>query len=583
MPCAHADDAYVRAMVPDRRVARMAPLRNAGLGIALAVAALIARPAAAQTFHGTIRDSTSHQPITGAVFMLLDSSGVMLGRRITDEHGAYGITATGAARWARVVRIGYRPREIRLPAAADETARFDVAMLPVPTMLAAVSVRDQSRCPKRSDRAAALGLWEQARAGLLATIVARETNTASVYRLGFERTFDGASNKITRFFVRADSATGAGQSFNASRSAKAFIATGFASDSAGDQSLYGPDADVLLDEAFGEGYCFRLAGKVKSRPTQVGLSFSPVYDNRRRGRIDIDGTLWVDTAARAIRDIEYRYVGMPRATDEYYPGGQVFFRQMPNGTVMIDRWYIRGVGARQDTADVGGEQTVQTWLFGNESGGELARAVWPDGQSWHASLGSLRVRAVTAEGFPARAATIALPGTPYHGTADANGEVRIGDLEPGPYSINILSPPLTDIGIVIPTALKFVAARDSTFRATLKVPTAADWVSNRCIADRQWDVRDSVFVVGRVVTPRGSPVDNVKVEFAFRNIHGIWTLLQNFYTTGTDGGFQSCSYEYLIGDTVRVLASVRGRDPLETLVPISAKLNAVLIRVPAKP
>ncbi|MFI5234010.1 MAG: hypothetical protein ACHQSE_16065, partial [Gemmatimonadales bacterium] len=64
--------------------------RTAAL-VALVAVALAARPAFAQAFHGTVRDSTNHQPIAGAVFMLLDSSGVVLGRRITDEHGEYGV------------------------------------------------------------------------------------------------------------------------------------------------------------------------------------------------------------------------------------------------------------------------------------------------------------------------------------------------------------------------------------------------------------------------------------------------------------------------------------------------------------
>lgn len=570
-------------MVLDPRVASVVRRGIAGTWFVLAVASLCARPAAAQSFHGTVRDSATHQPIAGAVFMLLDSSGVILGRRITDEHGQYGIAVTGSPRWARVVRIGFQPREVRVARTIDASAPYDLAMLPVPTMLAAVSVRDQSHCGKRSDRAAALGLWEQARAGLLATVVARETNTADVHRLVFERNFDGASDRIRRFLVHADSATGAGKSFNASLSASDFIATGFASDSADDQALYGPDADVLLDDAFASGYCFRLARKARTRPNQVGLSFSPANGERPRGRIDIDGTLWVDTAARAIRDIEYRYVGMPRVTDEYHPGGQISFRQMPNGSVMIDRWVIRGVGARQDTLDLVSGPRVRTWLFASESGGDLASAVWPDGTVWHAPLGALHVRAVTTAGAPARGATIALPGTPYQGTADANGDIRIADLEPGPYTADLLLPPLTDIGLTIPTALKFVAVRDSTYLATLKVPTPANWVSDRCIADRQWDVRDSVFVMGRVVDPAGKPVAGAKVEFFSEASAGLWALLPDFYTTGTDGLFQSCSYTYVPGSKVRITATVPGRGHFAQIVPLPAKLNVVLIHVPAVP
>src|ERR1035438_5019645 len=45
-------------------------------------------------------------------------------------------------------------------------------------MLAAVRIQEKSGCPRRSDDAATFGLWEQARAGLLATVVAREAPAA---------------------------------------------------------------------------------------------------------------------------------------------------------------------------------------------------------------------------------------------------------------------------------------------------------------------------------------------------------------------------------------------------------------------
>ncbi|MGH7654082.1 MAG: carboxypeptidase-like regulatory domain-containing protein [Gemmatimonadaceae bacterium] len=552
--------------------------------IVLAAAALLgARSAGAQTFHGTVRDSTSHQPIAGAVFMLLDSSGVVLGRRITDEQGRYSIVVAGAPRWARVVRIGFQPREVRLGAVDNGTAAYDLAMLAVPTMLTAVSVRDKSHCAKRSDRAAALGLWEQARAGLLATVVARETNTASVYRLGFERNFDGASDKITRFVVRADSATGASKSFTASLSAEDFVATGFVHDSAGDQLLFGPDADVLVDDAFASGYCFRLAGRVKARPTQVGLSFSPAHEDNDRKRVDIDGTLWVDTAARAIVDIEYRYVGMAPVTDEYRPGGLVSFHQMPNGAVMIDHWYVRGVGARQDTISTVAGDHVRTWLFASESGGDLASATWPDGSAWHAPLGALQLHAVTAKGAPAAGARISLPDTPYRGTTDQNGDVRISDLEPGPYTVSVSTPPLSDIGLEIPTALKFVAVRDSTFVAKVKITTPADWVADRCVAEHLWDVGDSVFVVGRLVDARGRPVPNIKASFLNEAANGLWAVLPNFYTTGADGGFHVCNAAFTVATAIRIALTAPGWRPLAVDEELKPGLNAFLIRLPAAP
>ncbi|HXD22113.1 MAG TPA: hypothetical protein VN613_02055, partial [Gemmatimonadaceae bacterium] len=377
--------------------------------------------------------------------------------------------------------------------------------------------------------------------------------------------------------------TGAGKSFNAVLSAHEFITTGFSRDSAGDNYLFGPDADVLLDDAFAAGYCFRLAGKDKSRPTQVGLSFTPSSDIPIRGRVDIDGTLWVDTAARAIRDIEYKYVGLPHVFDEYRPGGLISFRQMPHGIVMIDRWFIRNVGARQDTVpDLRGSH-VRTWLFGSESGGDLASATWPDGATYHAALGTLSVHAVTTQGTPARGATIVLPETPYKGVADSSGNILITGLEPGPYTAEMRIRPLSDIGIYIPEALKFVAVRDSIHHATLNVPTAAEWVSNRCIADKLWQVGDSVFVIGRVLGAHGKPVAEVRLEYLVQSSNGLWSLLPDFYVTGTSGVFQTCNSRYFVGDTLRIKATTHEGMAFMTAVPLVGKVNAVILRVPPAP
>src|ERR1035438_10814569 len=213
-------------------------------------------------------------------------------------------------------------------------------------MLAAVRIQEKSGCPRRSDDAATFGLWEQARAGLLATVVAREANPAHLDRLVFERRFEGNSDRITSFSVDRRAAELADKSFNASFPADVFVKSGFATDSAGVQLLFGPDADVLLDEAFARAYSFRLATRARGRPTQVGLRFGPAQ--RQDGRVDIDGVLWVDTAARALTDIEFGYVGLPPVTARFSPGGRVSFRQMSNGIVLIDRWQLRGMVAREE-------------------------------------------------------------------------------------------------------------------------------------------------------------------------------------------------------------------------------------------
>ena len=550
--------------------------------VALLVSSL-APTLAAQTFHGAVRDSASHEPIAGAVVMLLDSSGAVLGRNITNERGQYRVAYVRVARSMRVVRIGFLPRDVQVGDSADPDRSLDVAMVPFSTTLAPVRISDKSICPQRNDRAMALAFWEQARAGLLNTVVARETHPMSVHLLVFERLLAGSSDRITRFRVTGDSATNSAVSFIAAHSARDFVTSGFSADSAGTSLLFGPDADVLLDDAFALGYCFRLEQPPEDRPRQVGLAFAPA--DRRTGRVDIDGTLWVDTSARALRDIVYRYVGLPAQTDGFRPGGVVSFREMNNGVVFIDRWILRRAGATQDTslANAGGDLAVRTFWFRWENGGEVAHAGWPDGQTWNASLGSLRIHAVTSSGRPATGVMVLLPGTPYHATADSSGTIVIGDLLPGPYSLRIRDARIAELDLSLPTGISFVAARNSTHRATLEVPTAEEYVAGLCRRDRQWEANDSTFILGRLVTPAGKPVDDAKVSFAMRMNNGPWNRLRWTYRTGTDGVFQSCSPSFIAGQTVAIRVSRDGLPDVDVERTITTHLTIVKIPVEVLP
>ncbi len=532
----------------------------------------------AQTVRGTVRDSTTNQPIAAAVVMLIDSSGLVLSRNISNERGQYGIALTAAAKTVRVIRIGFRPTEVPLPSNPDGLSSLDVAMTRVSTMLAAVRVLGNSNCPRRADDANALGLWEQARSGLLGTVVARESNPANMDRLLFERRFEGGSDRIARFAVSLRAGDRADRSFNASFSARVFVDSGFALDSSGVQLLFGPDADVLLDESFANAYCFRLAPRSRARPTQVGLAFAPA--RRKDGRVDIDGTLWVDTAARAITDVEFNYIGLPRPTDKYRPGGVVSFRQLSNGIVVIDRWQLRGVLAADEDSVSSGASGARKDASAIEFGGELAHATWLDGLNWNASLGALRVHAIAASGQPASGAIVALRDTHYTGSADASGDVVITDLLPGPYWLQINDPRLAAIGISIPTAVTFVAVRDSTARPTLKVPTAEEFILGRCNEFLRRTVGNLNLLVGRVITANESPVIGALVTYAAKTNTGAWQPLDDKFTTGADGVFQSCMRGLPLGADVRISVHRTQMDVVDTTVTLGVHLTVIPIRVP---
>ena len=102
----------------------------------------------------------------GAVVVLYDSARRELARAISDARGEYSVARPAATRRMRIVRIGFRPTEAALDAA---DSIVDARLQPVPALLHDVRASADRVCPDRPNAGVALELWEQARAGLLAT------------------------------------------------------------------------------------------------------------------------------------------------------------------------------------------------------------------------------------------------------------------------------------------------------------------------------------------------------------------------------------------------------------------------------
>ena len=143
------------------------------LAIVIVAAGLAAVPAHAQRVTGTVRDSASDQPIRGVVITLTDSAGRFLARSVSDTTGRFAVPRmTGAAR-LNAMRIGYRPRTLTLSREASDSV-VNVHMQVFISLVDAVASTTTRVCPGDQANAGALELWEQARAGLLATIVSGE-------------------------------------------------------------------------------------------------------------------------------------------------------------------------------------------------------------------------------------------------------------------------------------------------------------------------------------------------------------------------------------------------------------------------
>jgi hypothetical protein len=518
-----------------------------------------------QDLRGVVRDSASQQPVPGAVITLLDSAAGVLGRTISNERGQFRfvLLATGARR-VRVVRLGFRPTELRWAVDQVPSSELRLTLVAIPVQLAAVSIVANPRCDRRRDHRAALSLLEQARAGLLATVVAPTDKPARVKRLRATRTKAGESDRVIHQRVKIDSAGGVFGAFGAARNAGDFVERGFMEDSAGSNVFYGPDAEVLLDDRFASGYCFRIMDRVRARPNQVGLGFRAA--NRKNGRIDVDGALWIDTVTRALIDIDYRYVGVDSRMEPFDPGGHIFFRTMPNGVPLIDRWVIRLVGA---------PPVINPRLFGLEVWGELARASWPDSTTWQGTLGSLRATLVNEDGTPAAGAVIRLEDTDYIAIADSAGLAEIVDLVPGPYRLSFVDPDLAELDVDVASPQEFTAVRGTPVVRRLTVKTAQAYVGERCRVGETKPTEagtsdaGSAWLIGRIADEKGEPVDGATWSLSYRDFMGERRLFERA-EVGSDGIFQFCRLQR--GATVVVDVQAKGmRD---------ASVTATLTRQP---
>jgi hypothetical protein len=409
-----------------------------------AALAVVARAAAAQhAARGSVTDSVSSSPIAGAVVTLLGPNGASLGRTVTGAGGEFSLAVAGAAVHARVVRIGFKPRDVDLsPGDGDQPIRIRMSRLP--PLLDAVRVSGRELCPTSTDQGGAFTLWEQVHAGLLAAVVARQENPATATTLTYERREDPSDHLVEHQVqtVRSGRTT---RPFVAAASPQQFASAGYLSADTSGRKLFAPDADVLLDESFAATHCFRLQNADATHRGQIGLAFTPAQ--RRDSTVDVTGVIWVDAVQPALRSLDFRHTGLDAAWARTPPGGHLEFQTAQNGVSFIERWLIdvpivrlrlgsaATFGAGRMTSSQPDRINVDAVYV---SGGSVVAARWPDGASWAgAPTGISGVVTERGTAHPVAGALVSIEGTADTIVTDSLGRFELAPMVPGRYLVRV--------------------------------------------------------------------------------------------------------------------------------------------------
>jgi len=296
--------------------------------------------ASAQTLRGVVVEGADSVRVPGVVMLLLDATGQVTARTLTNERGEYwfGSTAPGTYQ-VRTLRIGFRtvlspPIELR----PLEQAERVFALTSVPVALDTVRVARRGTCFTLMDSAGTIAaVWEQARTALTAAQLTARTRTIRAFTLRYRRTLDASAKRTLQqsYAMESTFVTTPWRSISAD-SLRRF---GYVQALAGGWTSYhAPDLDVLLSTAFVEDHCFRLASSSTDQAL-LGIAFEPTRD--RSSVADIRGTLWLDRATSELRRMEFRYANVSRAHEQSDAGGDMEFVRMRNGAWAISKWDIR--------------------------------------------------------------------------------------------------------------------------------------------------------------------------------------------------------------------------------------------------
>jgi hypothetical protein len=371
--------------------------------------------------------------------------------------------------------------------AAGETVRRDVTVEPVPVVIPSMRVTGSSSClrrPAENERTAAL--WEDARAALSATVVARQSARPADSVVRFLRKLDVVSWRVL-FEQRRRVPASLDRPFR-SLPPEDLSRGGYVRVNAdGSTDYYAPDADVLLSDAFLADHCFRVERGTGAHAQHVGLAFEPIAE---RNIPDIRGVLWLNRSSAELHSLDFTYTWLPYdARRDDYGGVVSFFRTFAGRWIVrnwrirlpefgYERWLERANGERVPLAPSRTPRVVRVL----EEGGAVPIA------ALLSETGTVRgtVLVDSIQRRPVEGATVLLAGTGSEGRSEGNGQFVIPFVPPGSYTVVLRHAALDSLGLEH-LATTVEVGTGTVANLTLVFPSLGELASRLCAGESNLD------------------------------------------------------------------------------------------------
>jgi hypothetical protein len=454
------------------------------------------------------------QPIPGAFLTFHGADGTFVRNALTNSEGRFLFQAGNLGPFTiKAEMIGRETREktgFTLSGPGETTLTLT---LPVHAIqLEGVQIRAESRCQLRPENATTTAqVWEEARKALAVQQWAESERVLEFAMVSYSRDLHPQTLAVEAEQRRAS--RGVSRNPIQSLSPEVLARDGFVQPvDGGEYDYFGPDARVLLSDAFLDTHCLSVT-QTSERPGSIGLVFEPVNNGETA---DIEGVFWLSTASWQLQFLEYGYTWSPYPESQAQARGRVEFEVLPNGAWVIRRWWIRmPMMARRHS---GGERFGGTGLevvgF-REVGGEIEEvSTLNQVRLVEASWGTLTgtVWDSTAPG-PLPGARVYLEGTGYSVFTDEQGHFELRGLPRGRFLAKFRHPRLDSINVAMDGAVVVVRPGTRT-DLTMTIPSRETLATAMC--DGMEAGPGTATLVGRVGTPSsGDPLPGVRIQVSW--------------------------------------------------------------------